>query len=69
MPAERRVGDGHVMIHAPPLLLSSWSICCGGFEYTTGFVIVHERFLSLFRNYLQSHFVPAFEILILLVVS
>lgn len=35
----------------------------------SGFVIVHDRFLSLFCRYLQSHFVPAFEILLLLIVS
>lgn len=33
-----------------------------------GFVIVHERFLSQYCRYLQSHFVPAFEIMLLLIV-
>ncbi|CAM9314305.1 unnamed protein product, partial [Discosporangium mesarthrocarpum] len=33
-----------------------------------GFVIVHEHFLAIFRQYLQSHFVPAFEILVLIVI-
>lgn len=34
-----------------------------------GFVIVHDRFLSQYCRYLQSHFAPAFEIMLLLIVS
>lgn len=34
-----------------------------------GFVIVHEKFLFQYCRYLQSHFVPAFEMLLLLIVS
>ncbi|CAM9288529.1 unnamed protein product, partial [Ectocarpus fasciculatus] len=33
-----------------------------------GFVIVHDRFLSQYCRYLQSHFAPAFEIMLLLIV-
>ncbi|CAM9770819.1 unnamed protein product, partial [Hapterophycus canaliculatus] len=33
-----------------------------------GFVIVHEKFLFQYCRYLQSHFVPAFEMLLLLIV-
>lgn len=59
-------------LHTPPplLLLSFFMTRYYVLAYTTpGFVIVHDRFLSLFRRYLQSHFVPAFEILLLLIVS
>lgn len=34
-----------------------------------GFVIVHDRFLGQYCRYLQSHFVPAFEMMLLLIVS
>ncbi|CAB1113586.1 GT48 [Ectocarpus sp. CCAP 1310/34] len=33
-----------------------------------GFVIVHDRFLPQYCRYLQSHFAPAFEIMLLLIV-
>lgn len=45
------------------------SLVCHAALFSAGFVIAHDRFLSLFRRYLQSHFVPAFEILLLLIVS
>ena len=34
-----------------------------------GFVIAHDRFLGQYCRYLQSHFVPAFEMMLLLIVS